>query len=507
MRKVELFEAIRRDHVVKGWSVRRLAREHRVHRRLVRQALRSAVPPERKQGLRLAPVLFKVKPFIEEVLSGDRQVPRKQRHTAHRIWERIVSELQIVIAESTVRRYVGRRKREMGQIEVMVPQVKAPGVEAEVDFFQASVIMAGIEMVLWFFQMRACYSGRVFVRAVARATQQAFLECMVLGLEHFDGVFGAIRMDNHRSAVVRVLRGRTREESDRFIALRSHYLFETRYCLPGEQGAHEKGGVEGGQGHFRRNHMVPLPKCRDLIELNEQLLAACRREDERIAHGQAQSKLALWDLEKAALRPLPEERFSTVEYVDSIRVDEKARARVKSARYSVPARLVGLQVRAEVSSDRVLIFHRGEQVANWERCWEPNGERLDLDHYLEVLQRKPGALWRSVPLHQAKANGNWPPEYTQLFVLLKQRLGETGAAKQMVDVLLLHRIHPAQVVHQAVAGALAAGAIDGRAVAVLVRTTTEGKRPLVLLDVGELDVYQRPQPQVDAYDQLLQGGR
>lgn len=271
-----------------------------------------------------------------------------------------------------MRRYIGRRKRELGEVEVMVPQVKTPGAEAEVDFFQASVIMSGIQVVLWFFQMRACYSGRVFVRAVGRATQQAFLESMVLGLEHFGGVFGAIRMDNHRSAVVKVLRGRTREESDRYIALRSHYLFETRYCLPGEKGAHEKGGVEGGQGHFRRNHMVPLPECRDLRELNEQLLAACHREDERVAHGQTGTKLMLWQLKAAALRPLPEERFSTVEYVDSIRVDEKSRARVKSVRYSVPSRLAGLQVRAEVSSDRVLIFHRGEQVANWERCWEPN---------------------------------------------------------------------------------------------------------------------------------------
>jgi len=164
--------------------------------------------------------------------------------------------------------------------------------------------------------------------------------------------------------------------------------------------------------------MVPLPQCRDLIELNQQLLTACRREDERVAHGKTESKLALWALEKAALRGLPEDKFSTVEYVDSIRVDEKSRVRVKTARYSVPSRLAGLQVRAEVSSDRVLIFHRSEQVANWERCWEQNGERLDLDHYLEVLQRKPGALWRSIPLHQAKANGKWPSEYTELFLLL-----------------------------------------------------------------------------------------
>jgi hypothetical protein len=90
---------------------------------------------------------------------------------------------------------------------------------------------------------------------------------------------------------------------------------------------------------------------------------------------------------------------------------------------------------------------------------------------------------------------------------LKRRLGETGAAKQMVDVLMLHRRYPAQVVDQAVAGALAAGAIDGRAVAVLVRRAREGRRPLVALDVGGLEIYQRPRPQVDAYDQLLQGSR
>jgi len=139
---------------------------------------------------------------------------RRQSRRSHRT--RIRSELGITVAESTVRKYVGRRKRELfGPTEVMVPQVKDPGAEAEVDFFQAAVIMAGLQVVLWFFQMRACYSGRVFVRAVARAPQQAFLECMVLGLEHFGGVFAEVRMDNHKGAVARVLRGRRREESDR----------------------------------------------------------------------------------------------------------------------------------------------------------------------------------------------------------------------------------------------------------------------------------------------------
>jgi transposase len=508
MRKVELFEAIRRDQAVHGWGVRRLAKQHGVGRRLVRQALSSALPPPRRAPVREAPVLGPAKPFIEAVLEADREAPRKQRHTAHRIWERTRTELGLEVAESTVRKYVGRRKRELfGPAEVMVPQVKEPGAEAEVDFFQATVIMAGLQLVLWFFQMRACYSGRVFVRAVARATQQAFLECMVLGLEYFGGVFAEIRMDNHKSAVARVLRGRTRQESDRFIALRSHYLFESRFCRLGEEGAHEKGGVEGGIGHFRRNHLVPLPSCRDLQDLDRQLLEACLREDQRVAVGKPASKLELWSQEQAQLRPLPEERFPTVEYVDQIRVDDKARARVRSVSYSVPARLSGRLVRAELSSDRVLIFHAGEQVANWERCWEPYGQRLELDHYLEVLQHKPQAFWRSVPLRQAQASGRWPAQYTELFLKLKERLGESGAARQMVDVLLLHRRYAAPVVDQAVSGALAAGAIDGRAVAVLVRRLRDGQRPVMVLDVGGLDMYQRPQPPVDAYDQLLKGGQ
>lgn len=507
MRKVELFEVIRRDHAVRGWSVRRLSREHHVGRRMVRQALASAIPRERKVAARGAPVLGPAKPFIEQVLAEDREAPRKQRHTAHRLWERIRSELAIEVSESTVRKYVGGRKREIfGVAEVMVPQVKEPGAEAEVDFFEATVRMAGEAERAICFQMRACYSGRVYVRPLARLTQQAFLESMVLGLEHFGGVFGEVRMDNHAHAVQMVMRGRQRVERDRFVALRSHYLFESRFCRVGIEGAHEKGGVEGGQGHFRRNHMVPVPECQDLGHLGGLLLEACARDDERVPAGKTETKLEAWRREATELRPLPSERFPTVEYLDQIRIDEKSRARVKQVRYSVPSRFAGRLVRAEVSSDLVLLFGAGEQIARWERCWEANGERLDLDHYLEVLQHKPQALWRSLPLRQAQRQGGWPDAYTEMFLKLKERLGESAAARQMVEVLLLHRRYPAQLVHQAVAGALAAGAVDGRAVAVLVRRAGEDRR-LAVLEVGELDVYQRPQPEVSSYDQLLQGGQ
>src|SRR2546430_14066996 len=114
MRKVELYERIRRDHAERGWSVRRLAREHRVHRREVRQALLNAQPPASAPLNRSRPVLGPLTPVIDAILEQDREAPRKQRHTAHRIWERLVSEHGAQIAEPAGRRYVGRRKRGAG---------------------------------------------------------------------------------------------------------------------------------------------------------------------------------------------------------------------------------------------------------------------------------------------------------------------------------------------------------------------------------------------------------
>ena len=140
--------------------------------------------------------------------------------------------------------------------------VHEPGVEAEVDWGEAEVVIAGQRCRVYLFLMRACFSGAGFVIAFERESQQAFLEAHVEAFEFFGGVFAVVRYDNLRSAVKQVLRGRRRAEADRFVALRSHYLYECAFTRPGKQGAHEKGGVEGEVGRFRRNHLVPFPRSR-----------------------------------------------------------------------------------------------------------------------------------------------------------------------------------------------------------------------------------------------------
>jgi transposase len=223
--RVELFEQIRKDRRAEGASIRELAGRHHVHRRTVRLALDNAVPPPRKvYPSRPRPAIDRYAPVIDGWLLADKDVPRKQRHTARRVWQRLVAEHGASVSEVTVSRYVARRRTELGldRAEVSVPQAHPPGAEAEVDFGEFYAMIAGVLLKLWLFVLRLSCSGRSFHVAFATQAQEAFLEGHVLAFEHFGAVPGRIRYDNLKPAVIRVLRGRDRAEAERFIALRSH---------------------------------------------------------------------------------------------------------------------------------------------------------------------------------------------------------------------------------------------------------------------------------------------
>src|SRR5215218_7848316 len=329
--RVELFESIRTDRRVEELSVRGLAGRHRVHRRTVRQALADAVPPPRKGYPRRArPAIDPYVVIVDGWLVGDRDVPRKQRHTARRVWQRLVAEHGATLAEVTVSRYVARRKVELGldRVEVAVPQTHPPGAEAEVDFGEFHATVDGAWTKLWMFVMRLSHSGRAFHVAFATQAQEAFLEGHVLALTHFGAVPARIRYDNLTPAVVRVLRGRDRTESERFIALRSHYGFESFFCRPGKDGAHEKGGVEGEIGRFRRRHLVPVPNVASLAELNTLIAAGDLIDDRRRIFGRPLTVGQHFEIEAPVLRSLPSVRFDSTLLVNP-RVDTKSRVCVR----------------------------------------------------------------------------------------------------------------------------------------------------------------------------------
>jgi transposase len=502
---MEQFEQIRRDHARGGLSIRELARRHGVHRRAVRQALESAIPPaKRSPERRPAPKLGAYRAIIDGILEADRDAPPKQRHTARRIWQRLVEEHGAVVSERQVCRYVQAKRRELGDVgEVFVPLVSDAGVEGEVDWGQAKVVLRGERVEVHLFEMRACFSGAQFVMAFESETQQAFLEGHVRAFEWFAGVFDVLRYDNLKSAVVRVLKGRRRLESDRFVALRSHYRFESSFCLPGVRGAHEKGGIEGGVGWFRRRHLVPVPEVGSIEELNELLEEACWVDLERTITGQSETVGQRLDRERLILNTLPREEHPTWEEATP-RVESKALATVRTNRYSVPASLAGLRVRARIGAGEISFWRDGKLVARHERLHGHHQISAKLDHYLDLLARKPGALARSLALRQQRDRGDWPAVFDELWTAIQQRSGRQEAARQMVDVLILCREHGAEQVELAVRGALAAGAHDGRAVALLVERQARPQPAALEIDAKLAGIGSPPPSDSDMsdYDRL-----
>ena len=280
---MEVFEQIRREYEFGVGTIAGVSRKLGVHRRMVREALRSAEPAAPKPQQRRLRKLDAVSDFIDQILRADLSAPPKQRHTARRIFDRLRVEVAgFNGSQRSVRGFVQRRRQQLGleHREVFVPQTYEWGSEAQVDWYEAWAVLSGERVKLQVFEMRSMASGGAYHRAYLHATQQAFLEAHQFAFAYFGGVFRTLRYDNLKSAVKKVLRGYRREETSRFIAFRSHWRFQSEFCNPAR--GNEKGGVEGEGGYFRRNHWVPLPEVRDLDELNAYLERCCREDQSRV---------------------------------------------------------------------------------------------------------------------------------------------------------------------------------------------------------------------------------
>ena len=507
MSRVELYERIRRANRDEGLGIRALADRFGIHRRTVRAALESAVPAPRKVPERSAPALGPWQGTIRRWLVEDQDAPRKQRHTAHRIWERLVEECGASVAEATVRAYVARVRFELENhaAAVTVPQTHGPGEQAEVDFGGFSAWVDGSLVELWMFCMRLSHSGRGFHLGFANQAQEAFLEGHVEAFEHFGGVpADHIRYDNLRPAVIRVLLGRARLENPRFVALRSHYGFDSFYCAPGLAGSHEKGGVEGEVGRFRRAHLVPVPRVGSLAELNEALAAADVADDARTIAWRTATVGEMAAAEAPWLRPLPEDPFDTTTTLWPI-VDTKARICVRQSFYSVPAGLARRRVEVRLGARAFEVVADAKVVARHPRSLHKGSEDLVLDHYLEILVRKPGALPGSTALAQARAAGAFGPTHDAFWEAARRRLGDGAGTRALIGVLLLHRVLPAEAVVAGMAAALGVGCVDPEVVAVEARRSLEpAAAPAVVVPIGAR-LGARPVPALAGYDALLSG--
>ena len=262
--------------------------------------------------------------------------------------------------------------------------------------------------------------------------------------------------------------------------------------------------MEGEVGYFRRNHWVPVPQAVDIADLNRQLLAGCRA----MSIGRSPDRSRAWGLkfivEREHLLPLVAEGMDLARTTFPT-VNSLGCAKVLTNAYSVPLK-AGTEVHAKVYASRVELWHDGRCVARHERCYRRQQQVLDLEHYLDVLYRKPGALAGSRPLEQQRRAGLWPDSFDEIWQSLMDRHGKQTGTRQMIELLKLARQHGHERLREAIETALATGCTDAAAVRHLFHARELSRVPAKRSISDCWRRYQRPLPVMNEYDQLLMAG-
>lgn len=463
MIQVDEKENIRRLYFIQRQSIRGISRKYHHSRKTVRKAVNDASVPQYHLSIpRPCPVMDPVKSVIEKWLEEDRSQPKKQRHTAHRIYTRLVSEYGFTGGERTVRQYISRLRHNFQ--ELFIPLEFAPGTDAQCDWGEVHVYMEDKLIPVQVFCMKLAYSGRPFVMAFPTQRQEAFFEGHQQAFHWFQGIPARVSYDNLTVAVQKVLRGRKREEQQAFTAFRSHYLFESHFSIP--RHPQEQGRVENLVGYMRRNYFVPVPRVSAYEELNLMLLERLREDDSRIMAGKERSIGEDWEQEKGKLLPLPQIDYRCC-VSRPVKASHLSLVNFDSNRYSVPVEYGTGKLTLQAYAWKVEIACGHKVIASHERCYGKGQDILDIDHYLPLLLQRPGAFPYAKPVRQWKMTG----VYHEFLEALSRRVGGNGV-REFLQVLALGRTCGQGNLERAVSQALAENRADVDRVRQLVNRDT-----------------------------------
>ena len=493
---MEIYRKIRLACRHEGLSQREAARIFGVDRRTVSKILAHSLPPGyRRSAPAKRPKLDPFTGIIDRILEEDLTRPKKQRHTAKRIFERLRDEHGFEGKETIVKDYI--RERSLKMREMFVPLSHPPG-HAQADFGEAKVYIGGVERKAHFFVMVLPHSDKCFVKAYPAATTEAWLDGHVCAFAFFGGVPQSILYDNDKCLVARILPDGTRQRTRAFSELQSHYLFEDRYGRPGK--GNDKGMVEGVVGLARRNFMVPIPRIESWDALNGDLLQRCRGRGADVLRGHRENIDKRFVHDQEALMALPATAFDACEKVPT-QVNSLSLVRYRNNDYSVPVAYGYQKVWLRGYVDEVVIGCGAEVVARHPRSYEREDLIFDPLHYLALLEKKIGALDQAAPLQ------GWelPKAFATLRRLLEARMGKNGK-REYVQVLRLIETFPFATVHGAVRDALHLNALSYDAIKHLALCRVEKRQPkLDLAAYPHLPVARVTTTSPSSYMSLLSG--
>jgi len=424
--EVEIYEEIRRLHL-EGLSQRAIAAKLKISRQTVKKYCDGdTVPWVRKDYEREPDVITEdVKKFILECFRSDeKEKLKKQKHTAKRIYDRLVTEKGFTGGESTIRKAVKLFKKQNAvPPQTIMPLSYQPGEALQIDWGEATVYINDIKTRLYTFCARLCYSCDIFVMAFKSQNEESFLEGQQKAFEYFGGVPKRVIFDNAKVAVKEGF-GLYAKPQNKYLSFSAHYVFNLDFCNPAK--GNEKGLVENLVGYSRRNFLVPVRRVTSIDQLNDNLRNDCLnyRKTHKI-QGKPLTVQEMYLQEVTFLNAIPRYKFDTSKTAIS-RVDDFSTVRYEKNNYSVPTKYLRLEVTIKGYGNYVQILHNNIEIALFDRCYYSGRTEYKLEHYIDLLERKPRSVSNARPVKET----------------VTQELLEWGAAlpggnKEMVKLLRL----------------------------------------------------------------------
>lgn len=408
---------IRHKVLREGVSIRRVARELSISRNTVSKYLEQAAPVRGTQRRRVRRVWECIRERLEELLvEWEPRTTPKQRLTGVRVL-RALHEEGYAVGRTVIYEYLRERRRQ--RAEVYVPLIHRAGDEAQVDFFEVTVEIAGARVKAWKFLLRLMYSGREFVWLYQRCDKLAFFDGHVGAFAYLGGIPSRCVYDN-LSAAVRKIVGAKRQLNQRFEALMSHYLFEPCFARVGE--GHDKGGVESRGKAIRLQHLTPVPCGESLTAIAQMLIADLDRAFSERHNLEGRRLSELWEEERPQLMALPAMPFEVSEPV-TVEISSRALVKVEGGWYSTPSRWARLRATAYIGVDQVRLVCMNESVIHARVGF--GRRRIVYRHYLPELARKPQAVRQVAPELLAELGEPWG----RLWQLLAATHGQLEAVK------------------------------------------------------------------------------
>lgn len=421
----ELYQQIRRLHIVDGISQRKLAEMFHVSRQTIKRYCKGNYLPVARQeySKEKSPLREELEKRILKIIEDNKTAPKKQKLNAKEVWRVLIQE-GYSQGESTIRKYIQEMRLE--NPEAFVPLEFEPGEAMEFDWGDMVAIIGGLKTKVSAFCVVLPYSYGIHVSVFPDKTNTSFFSGHVNAFECFGGVPLRCIYDNLKNAVLENS-GKDAVTQEKFKLLEAHYAFEAVFC--NASSGWEKGGVENLVSIARSIAFTPVPSVRNFEELQELVTRRCVEycNNHKIRGRQHPIKEML-EYEKTNLLPLPLTPFDPCEEFRA-KVNKDLTVRFQSAKYSVPAKYIDLYVTIKVTPFHIDIYYQGEKLWMHKRALHSSDHQYIPEHYLEILERKPRAIQNAAPLK----SGVMPQELKDFLKLCKLR----DKNYQLIQILLL----------------------------------------------------------------------